>query len=90
MIERRPKRSEINPVNNNPIAKAIVDTESGKLLWVGLTAKYCDNKGIIGCIQYRDEKIAKPAKNKENSTALKAGEPYSIWLEDEFEDISTP
>jgi len=34
--------------------------------------------------------MAKPARNKENKTALKADDPYSIWLEDEFEDISAP
>jgi len=44
----------------------------------------------MGCTQYSDEKMAKPARNKEKSTALKAEEPYSIRLEDEFEDISAP
>jgi len=44
----------------------------------------------MGWTQYSDEKIAKPARNKENKIALKADEPYAIWLEDEFEDISAP
>jgi hypothetical protein len=34
--------------------------------------------GIIGCTQYNDEKIAKPAKNKENKMARNGRVPYSI------------
>ena len=37
MIGLRPKRSEIKPVNNRPIAKATVEKDKGKLLCVGVT-----------------------------------------------------
>ena len=65
----RPKRSEIKPANNNPIAKATVENDNGKLLWVGLTAKNSAKIGIIGCTQYKDENTAKPAKNRHSNIA---------------------
>ena len=37
IIGLRPKRSEIKPVNNRPIAKATVEKDKGKLLCVGVT-----------------------------------------------------
>ena len=36
--------------------------------------------GIIGCTQYKDEKEAKPAKNKDHKIAVNDFEPYSIWV----------
>jgi hypothetical protein len=74
----RPKRSEISPVNNKPIAKASVEKDKGKLLCVGEIWKKSANTGIMGCTQYNDEKEANPAKNKDHKIAKKGRVPYSM------------
>jgi hypothetical protein len=53
----------------------MVEKDNGKLLCAGDTEKNCAKTGIIGCTQYSDEKIAKPARNKENRTAINCFEP---------------
>ena len=78
MICFRPKRSEISPANSKPSAKAMVENDSGKLLWVGVTWKNFAKNGIIGCTQYNDENTANPAKNSDRRIAIKGFVPYSI------------
>ena len=91
IITLRPKRSEINPVNSSPIAKAMVEKDSGKLLSVGETAKNLAKIGIIGCTQYSDENDANPAKNKAHKIAKNDFEPYStLWSVRLESDIKTP
>ena len=74
----RPKRSEISPVNNKPIAKASVEKDKGKLLCVGEIWKKSANTGIMGCTQYNDEKEANPAKNKDHKIVFRVCE--NSWL----------
>ena len=47
---------------------------------LGVTCKNFAKIGIIGCTQYKDEKEAKPAKNKDHKIAVNDFEPYSIWV----------
>ena len=76
IIGLRPKRSEIKPVKSKPIAKATVENDNGKLLWVGVTVKKSAKIGIIGCTQYKVEKEVKPARNNEKRMALNGLVPY--------------